>query len=552
MYTDCYYSIKTNSGITNNFGSATGVKQGCSLSPTLSNIFQNDLHDIFDQTCHPIELDETYFNSLSWADDLVLISQSSNGLQACLNKLESYCNKWHLNVNVKKTKTMVMAPGNPKVPNFYFSGETLECVKTYKYLGLVISNNGKTTNMVNDRILKAKRASFALKQAISTTQNISTKLSLSLFDKQIEPILLYGSPIWGAPTCTCTLKICGNILDSTTKSSTYKCLTAIGISDMEIISCRRLKDNNSIVVTLKNISDKISIISNYMKSPATFTIEDINSVPNDVERSYSNFCKFSLGVSKYASTTLALNELGRYPIQIRRTVLAVLYWLRLENGTENTLLNKAFNTMKQENHPWLQNIQYSLWQVGLGNIWFNPKTCKKNSLKLLLTTRLKDIYIQTFDTYCLDSINSEKCKVINACQQDLYETKPYLSQLRSANVRSMFTKMRIDANCTLDSQLRSFRNTKTKDPLCKECNDVQSVTHVLLTCKNKDLTENRTMFENKICKHVYKYPMFSTQEKLQTVLNLKLLCKKEDKDDAIETICTFVKNTYRIVQNILQ
>ena len=67
---------------------------------------------------------------------------------------------------------MVMAPGNPKVPTFYFSGETLECVKTYKYLGLVISNNGKTTNMVNDRILKAKRASFALKQAISTTQNI--------------------------------------------------------------------------------------------------------------------------------------------------------------------------------------------------------------------------------------------------------------------------------------------------------------------------------------------------------------------------------------------
>ena len=79
-----------------------------------------------------------------------------------------------------------------------------------------------------------------------------------------------------------------------------------------------------------------------------------------------------------------------------RTVLAVLYWLRLEKGTENTLLNKAFNTMKQENHPWLQNIQYSLWQVGLGNIWFNPKTCKKNSLKLLLTTRLKDIYSTDF------------------------------------------------------------------------------------------------------------------------------------------------------------
>ena len=111
----------------------------------------------------------------------------------------------------------------------------------------------------------------------------------------------------------------------------------------------------------------------------------------------------------------------------------------------------------------------------------------------------------------------------------------------------MFTKMRIDANCTLDSQLRSFRNTKTKDPICKECNDVQSVTHVLLTCQNEDLSKNRTTFENQFCKYVCKYPMFSTQEKLQTVLNLKLLCKKEDEDDAIETICTFVKNTYRIV-----
>ena len=47
--------------------------------------------------------------------------------------------------------------------------------------------------------------------------------------------------------------------------------------------------------------------------------------------------------------------------------------------------------------------------------------------------------------------------------------------------------------------------------------DVQLVTHVLLTCKNEYLTRNRTMFENKICKYVCKYPMFLTQEKLQTV-----------------------------------
>ena len=90
---------------------------------------------------------------------------------------------------------MVMSKGNPKATTFYFSKNTLENVKSYKYLGLIISSNGNRTIMVNDRVLKAKRAAFAIKQAIGTTQNISTKLSMSLFDKQIEPILLYGSPI---------------------------------------------------------------------------------------------------------------------------------------------------------------------------------------------------------------------------------------------------------------------------------------------------------------------------------------------------------------------
>ena len=195
MYKGSLYSVKTDYGITNEFESMTGVKQGCALSPTLSNIFQKDLHDIFDHSCDPVELEQTYFNSLSWADDLVLISQSSEGLHSCLDKLNNYCDKWHLNVNVKKTKTMVMSKGNPKATTFYFSKNTLENVKSYKYLGLIISSNGNRTIMVNDRVLKAKRAAFAIKQAIGTTQNISTKLSMSLFDKQIEPILLYGSPI---------------------------------------------------------------------------------------------------------------------------------------------------------------------------------------------------------------------------------------------------------------------------------------------------------------------------------------------------------------------
>ncbi len=79
-YTGSLYSVKTMCGITNSFISSTGVKQGCTRSPTLSNIYQNDIHEIFDSTCDPVELGGMIFNYLSWADDMVIISKSKAGL----------------------------------------------------------------------------------------------------------------------------------------------------------------------------------------------------------------------------------------------------------------------------------------------------------------------------------------------------------------------------------------------------------------------------------------------------------------------------------------
>ena len=66
-----------------------------------------------------------------------------------------------------------------------------------------------------ERVTKAKRASFALRQAMSTTHNVSVNLHVSLIDKQIELILLYGCPIWGMPSSNYTVKVKGNCLNNT-------------------------------------------------------------------------------------------------------------------------------------------------------------------------------------------------------------------------------------------------------------------------------------------------------------------------------------------------
>ena len=77
-----------------------------------------------------------------------------------------------------------------------YGGAPLQAAKSINHLGFVISYNGKYRNLINDRVMKANMVSNMVLQALSTNKNVSVRLALSLFDKQITPILLYGCPFF--------------------------------------------------------------------------------------------------------------------------------------------------------------------------------------------------------------------------------------------------------------------------------------------------------------------------------------------------------------------
>ena len=163
----------------------------------------------------------------------------------------------------------------------------------------------------------------------------------------------------------------------------------LGVTNIDIVSSRFYKKGEVAFVTLGNI-DKITLLSHYYRSPVTFSIEPVEKKKDTlVETFYSTSCKHALGISKYSSTTLAMGELGRYPIQHRIILLTTMYWLRLEHGTKNALLNLAYQTMKNENHHWCKNIEYYFWKIGYRNMWLNPEKWSKNTLKLSVKRRLQ-------------------------------------------------------------------------------------------------------------------------------------------------------------------
>ncbi len=70
--------------LTDWFKTESGLKQGDTLSPTLFNIFINDLANIVNSLNIGIDIGRFRISILLYEDDIVLLGESEQDLQKCL------------------------------------------------------------------------------------------------------------------------------------------------------------------------------------------------------------------------------------------------------------------------------------------------------------------------------------------------------------------------------------------------------------------------------------------------------------------------------------
>ena len=89
---------------------------------------------------------------LFWADDLLLISKSKQGLQKQIEIVAQYCSDWKLKLNVEKTKTVIFnkAGATLKKEQIQYRGKNIKTVKHFKYLGILLDSNGKFQTAINE------------------------------------------------------------------------------------------------------------------------------------------------------------------------------------------------------------------------------------------------------------------------------------------------------------------------------------------------------------------------------------------------------------------
>lgn len=299
IYNKVSYSIKLNGGPLDPIESNLGLKQGCPLSPLLFNIYINDIGSYLkDSGPGNISVQGTPINHFLYADDLVLLAETKEGLQEHLQGLEKFAKAKELTVNTKKSVIMIFnKAGRKSKDNFTYNNRPLATVQSFTYLGVEISASGSFSAGIKTLVAKAKKAMFPLFRTIIQFR-LPFQNALKFFTTYIEPILLYNVENWAAMT------------------------------DKEIDKCK---------------SDHSRIYENSLQAPSSVV--------------QLKFLKFVLGVSKQCPTMAVLGETAEIPLLLKGYHRMLNYWNRVREMDDSTWVKKAYMENVSNNSNWCKTIQ---------------------------------------------------------------------------------------------------------------------------------------------------------------------------------------------------
>lgn len=461
MYHNSTICTRTNEGFSDEIMVKKGVHQGNTLSPTLFNIFINDITSYLPTEDSPYI--DTYSNQklpcLLYADDLVLFSFTKNGLQRKLDQLYDYCSKWGFQINREKSKVIVFSKTEPKIPLFFKCGDdVIETTDTYKYLGIMINKNGTFTNAQEHLSKQAQKATHALNRAL-IKENIDINIILRLYDSLISPIATYGSEIW--------LPFAIN----------------------------------------HKVNFQIFDLFNVFLS---------NKLPH--ENLHTKFCRRILGVHKNTMKIPVLAELGRFPLSINIIGQIFMYWIHIITTKETSHVNRIYNLQKTNlecnGNSWVFFIKTLMHKLGLTHVWKNQHTFNKHKLKHVIINKLQHEYIRFWKNHVKSGCS--KLKFYDTIVKE-YQLEPYLLSTNNRKHRQAMSKLRISAH-DLDVERGRYRNVPREQRLCKICNVVEDEIHFLDNCQI--YTDIRQKFLSNFSMHKKPSDILTTDNKN----SLKLIC----------------------------
>ena len=193
-YKSTFAVVSWNGTISQPFHITKGMKQGSVLSPTLFNIFINNLLESLDNAPEGVMVFGHKFNSCAYADDITLFSSSVTGLQRLVNICVDYARKWRFNFGAQKTQLTTLGKNVLAAkPQISLGNNIVHHQDSIELLGVSTNSYCDYTSHVENRISACRRGLFALSHAGMSYPGLCTKAKVYLWKSIGAPLMFYAT-----------------------------------------------------------------------------------------------------------------------------------------------------------------------------------------------------------------------------------------------------------------------------------------------------------------------------------------------------------------------
>ena len=190
-YCNLHVQIKWNGMLSRSIKVSIGTRQGGLTSPMLFNVFYQELVHLLSTCYSGITINNETYNVFCYADDIILASLSTAGLQQLIDTASSFIKAGGLNFNPSKTVCTIFGKHHlTTAPKWILNDTIFTEEKQVKYLGSILSNNH--TDHVESRCKSARKAFYALQSAGLCKNGVDPYTIAHIYNVAIKPVLTYG------------------------------------------------------------------------------------------------------------------------------------------------------------------------------------------------------------------------------------------------------------------------------------------------------------------------------------------------------------------------
>ncbi|OMJ17508.1 RNA-directed DNA polymerase from mobile element jockey [Smittium culicis] len=196
MIKGMYYAPKIAVRVGNEVSNPTeylcGVRQGCPASLILFYFFINDIF----KGVRGVRVPEltSRIPGLLFADDVVLLAESSADLQAALNTITEWSDTWEMAVNASKCGIMTIS--GELTTDMTLQGQKVESTDQYTYLGYIMNSKWGVSGTIKNNKNKARKAVYAVYSFLRQS-DVLTVIKIQFINSVMMPSECYGGEKFG-------------------------------------------------------------------------------------------------------------------------------------------------------------------------------------------------------------------------------------------------------------------------------------------------------------------------------------------------------------------